>query len=315
MPRRPRRRAPEAGAALLLLLSPLVAGCVTPAPTADAPRWSGRQPATPATPKKLRTGTRLTRATDVLLLAIERETGERPAVARREAHEPAAVPEPGRVRDARARHRAWTGQRAALAQEILRAVDTGDATVQTLRRARDALRWDLLVGARWSEVDRTLVREALARADAALPAPEPAAAVLALSWPVEPVHVTSRFGLRSDPFGDATRPHAGIDLAAVEGQTVRVAAAGEVLFAGERGGYGLHVEVGHADGFVSRYAHLSELLVRAGQPVAEGGLVGLAGRTGRATGPHLHFELWRDGMPVDPLDELPPIDRMLSSRP
>jgi murein DD-endopeptidase MepM/ murein hydrolase activator NlpD len=157
------------------------------------------------------------------------------------------------------------------------------------------------------------VREALARADEALPAPVVAAAA-SLEWPVEPVRITSAFGVREDPLGAGARPHTGVDLAALEGQLVRTSGPGTVLFAARRGGYGLHVEVRHEGDLVTRYAHLSSIDVRAGDRLEAGAVLGRAGRTGRATGPHLHFELWRDGLPVDPGQELPAVPRRLSTR-
>jgi murein DD-endopeptidase MepM/ murein hydrolase activator NlpD len=175
-----------------------------------------------------------------------------------------------------------------------------------VRQARAALRWDLALGARWSDVDRRLVDEALGRASALLAPLERRAAEEApvLDWPVDPVHVTSPFGVRADPLGDGDERHVGVDLAAAEGQHVYAAGPGTVVFAAARGGYGLHVEIRHADGVLTRYAHLSELDVAEGARVQKGDSVGRAGHTGRATGPHLHFELWLDGVPVDPRDRL-----------
>ena len=103
-----------------------------------------------------------------------------------------------------------------------------------------------------------------------------------------------------DPRADAL-----LDLTAFEGQPVSSAAAGRVIYAGRRGSYGLHVEVAHQNGYTTRYAHLSAVLVEWGQRVSAGSLIGRAGQTGRATGPHLHFELWQNGLPIDPFDAMP----------
>ncbi|MGE0591251.1 MAG: peptidoglycan DD-metalloendopeptidase family protein [Vicinamibacterales bacterium] len=113
--------------------------------------------------------------------------------------------------------------------------------------------------------------------------------------------VTSPFGWRRDPFTGTARFHRGVDLRAAYGEPVAAAAAGHVAFAGQQGGYGTTVVVEHADGTRARYAHLSATLVREGSPVAAGDLLGRAGRSGRATGPHLHFEVTTaDGQPLDP---------------
>ena len=112
--------------------------------------------------------------------------------------------------------------------------------------------------------------------------------------------VTSAFGLRHDPFDGHLTRHAGVDLAAQEGEDIRAAAGGVVLRAGARGGYGDAVEIDHGGGVTTLYAHASELLVREGEEVAPGQPIARVGQTGRATGSHLHFELREGGRPVDP---------------
>jgi murein DD-endopeptidase MepM/ murein hydrolase activator NlpD len=113
--------------------------------------------------------------------------------------------------------------------------------------------------------------------------------------------VTSEFGWRTDPFTGRETFHKGVDLAAVYGQDVQAAMAGRVTFSGNQGGYGTSVVVEHQDGSRSRYAHLSEALVAPGTMVAAGQLLGRAGRSGRATGTHLHFEVTAaDGRPLSP---------------
>jgi murein DD-endopeptidase MepM/ murein hydrolase activator NlpD len=111
---------------------------------------------------------------------------------------------------------------------------------------------------------------------------------------------TSGFGWRADPLHGARRFHAGVDLAGTYGQPVPAAGGGRVTFVGEQGAYGLTVVVEHADGVQTRYAHLSALAVRAGEEVAKGTVVGRLGQSGRATGPHLHFEVLLNGRRVDP---------------
>jgi murein DD-endopeptidase MepM/ murein hydrolase activator NlpD len=120
---------------------------------------------------------------------------------------------------------------------------------------------------------------------------------------VRPVQgeVTSAFGWRRDPFTNKLKFHQGVDLRAAYGQEVQAASAGIVTFSGDQGGYGTSVVVEHADGTRTRYAHLSATLVRKGDQVGAGEPVGRAGRSGRATGTHLHFEvIGRDGRRMEP---------------
>ncbi len=116
--------------------------------------------------------------------------------------------------------------------------------------------------------------------------------------------VTSRYGWRRDPIDGSLRLHKGTDIAMPVGQDVPAARAGRVEFAGELPGYGLTVVVSHDAGRATRYAHLSELAVQEGDTVAEGQVIARSGATGRASGPHLHFELLENGQPVDPAGRL-----------
>ncbi|MBI2889673.1 MAG: peptidoglycan DD-metalloendopeptidase family protein [Nitrospirae bacterium] len=120
-----------------------------------------------------------------------------------------------------------------------------------------------------------------------------------LTKPV-PGSITSAFGTRVDPITGRLQPHEGLDLRAAEGEPVRAAASGIVLFAGEKPGYGRMVEILHADGFTSLYAHLSGTRVERGEFIERGRILGEAGETGRSTGPHLHLEFKRNGTPLDP---------------
>jgi murein DD-endopeptidase MepM/ murein hydrolase activator NlpD len=131
----------------------------------------------------------------------------------------------------------------------------------------------------------------------------------------EPVggDVTSSFGWRHDPFTGALRWHRGVDLRAAYGEDVRAARDGRVVFSGEQGSYGTTVLVEHEDGSRSRYAHLSVALVAPGGAVASGQAVGRAGRSGRATGTHVHFEITdADGRHVDPVATLAQHTRRLA---
>jgi murein DD-endopeptidase MepM/ murein hydrolase activator NlpD len=114
-------------------------------------------------------------------------------------------------------------------------------------------------------------------------------------------HVTSAFGWRRDPIDGSAKLHRGIDIRAAYGQDIQAAGSGRVVSAGNEGGYGETVVIEHVGGLRTRYAHLSAALVTPGQEVAAGQVVGQAGRSGRATGTHLHFEVTTaTGDRVDP---------------
>jgi murein DD-endopeptidase MepM/ murein hydrolase activator NlpD len=102
------------------------------------------------------------------------------------------------------------------------------------------------------------------------------------------------------PILHITRMHTGVDMEAVPGEPIRAAAAGVVAFAGVRGGYGNTVIIDHGNQFATLYGHASALRVSTGQSVQAGQIIALAGSTGLATGPHLHFEVRILGKPVDP---------------
>ncbi len=113
--------------------------------------------------------------------------------------------------------------------------------------------------------------------------------------------VTSPFGARLDPFLGRPALHTGVDLREGYGTEIRATGAGRVAFAGTAGGYGNMVEVDHGDGVATRYAHMGATAVSEGQAVTRGTVLGAVGATGRATGPHLHYEVRIDGEPVDPM--------------
>lgn len=118
-----------------------------------------------------------------------------------------------------------------------------------------------------------------------------------LNWPLRGV-LYARFGKKGK------EPHDGIDLAAPAGLPVKTAAPGTVLFAGDQKGYGLIVIVEHDAGLITLYAHNRDLRVKTGQKVRDGQVVATVGDSGRTSGPHLHFEVRKDGQPVDPLEFL-----------
>lgn len=119
--------------------------------------------------------------------------------------------------------------------------------------------------------------------------------------PVASGWLSSYYGKRSDPFSGKKRFHGGIDFAGHEGSDVLAVAAGVVTWSGERRGYGTMVEVSHGNGLVTRYAHNKQNLVEVGETVKKGQKIALMGRSGRATGPHVHFEVLRQGRRVNPL--------------
>jgi murein DD-endopeptidase MepM/ murein hydrolase activator NlpD len=119
--------------------------------------------------------------------------------------------------------------------------------------------------------------------------------------PVANGFISSYFGERADPFDGRDAFHKGVDFAGAQGSNVTAVAAGVVIWAGERSGYGRLIEINHGDGFVTRYAHNERTLVTVGQTVKRGEPVALMGSTGRSTGPHVHFEVLRNGRQVDPL--------------
>jgi murein DD-endopeptidase MepM/ murein hydrolase activator NlpD len=110
---------------------------------------------------------------------------------------------------------------------------------------------------------------------------------------ISPSVISSLFGTRVHPVTGQVRFHQGTDLAAPEGTPVVAAFSGRVEIAGWLGGYGLIVVISHGDTHETRYAHLSEVLVKPGQEIKQGNVIGLVGSTGMATGPHLHFEIWQ----------------------
>ena len=111
--------------------------------------------------------------------------------------------------------------------------------------------------------------------------------------PVQKGWMSSRFGRRTDPINGRLAWHNGVDFAAKDGSDVITVAAGVVVYAGPRSGFGKMVEINHGGGFTSRYGHHKELLVNVGDIVKKGQVVGTMGSSGRSTGPHVHFEVFK----------------------
>jgi murein DD-endopeptidase MepM/ murein hydrolase activator NlpD len=118
--------------------------------------------------------------------------------------------------------------------------------------------------------------------------------------PVNVGYNSSSFGWRVDPFSGRSAFHEGLDFTADIGTPIYAAAGGRVTVAEQTPDYGKIVKISHGSGLETRYAHASELLVNAGEVVRKGQLIARVGSTGRSTGPHLHFEVRRDGAPLDP---------------
>src|SRR4051812_30020216 len=119
--------------------------------------------------------------------------------------------------------------------------------------------------------------------------------------PVEGGWYSSNFGWRVDPFNGVRAFHEGMDFMADTGTQARAAAGGVVAFADFHAQYGNMVEIDHGNGLITRYAHLSKRLVKVGDVVLSGGIIGQVGSSGRATGPHLHFEVRQNGAPLNPV--------------
>lgn len=118
--------------------------------------------------------------------------------------------------------------------------------------------------------------------------------------PVQEGYVSSSFGRRSDPITGRIAMHTGTDFSAPRGTPIFAVGAGVVTFSGRNGAYGNMVEISHGDGYKTRYAHAHELKVEKGDLVSKGQQIATVGSTGRSTGPHLHFEVYRNGMAVNP---------------
>ncbi|MEO0030608.1 MAG: hypothetical protein RIS94_366 [Pseudomonadota bacterium] len=114
-------------------------------------------------------------------------------------------------------------------------------------------------------------------------------------------HITSLFGLRRHPILGFVRMHAGIDFGAAWGSPVYAVSDGSVSYAGWHGGHGNYIRLEHGGGIGTGYGHLSRLAVSPGMAVRRGQVIGYVGSTGLSTGPHLHYELYRNGQPVDPM--------------
>lgn len=124
------------------------------------------------------------------------------------------------------------------------------------------------------------------------------------SLPLAKIDISSGFGWRTNPLTGGREFHEGIDFEALKGTPIRAAAAGVVVYSAFNPQYGNMIEIDHGDGLTTRYAHASERLVKVGEVVARGTEIGEVGSTGLATGNHLHFEVRRNGAPLNPVQFL-----------
>ena len=118
--------------------------------------------------------------------------------------------------------------------------------------------------------------------------------------PIKKGWMSSRFGHRTDPFNGRRAWHNGVDFAGKRGSDIVAVAAGVVTWSGDRNGYGQMVELDHGEGYATRYAHNSKNLVKVGDIVKKGDVIAQMGSSGRSTGPHVHFEVYKNGRAVDP---------------
>ena len=167
-------------------------------------------------------------------------------------------------------------------------------TFGNLRQLLDSLSRELQVVRRG-----VALREALAEATPTL-------------WPVHG-WVSAGYGYRRDPFTGRRNHHPAIDISTQPGEPVVATAAGLVAEARRNGAYGNLVEISHGFGLLTRYGHLSTFAVRPGDTVQRGDVIGYAGATGRATGNHVHYEIWMNGRTINPLRLITPVDALAAN--
>ena len=181
---------------------------------------------------------------------------------------------------------------------IKEALETAGLTVD-LDNGKDATGGPLIAVDK-ATMFETKVKE-LDEALDALDAVKSQARTLPIANPAPGLPITSTFGVRRDPILGTPALHSGMDFRAPTGTQVHATAPGVVVKAGRNGGYGKMVEIDHGNGFSTRYAHMSRVHVKVGETIKTGDIVGDSGSTGRSTGPHLHYEVRRNGDAIDPL--------------
>lgn len=128
-------------------------------------------------------------------------------------------------------------------------------------------------------------------------------------YPVKNAYISSPFGVRIDPITGRAKGHKGIDFSAPRGTKIMAVAAGVVTFSGIRNGYGNVVEISHVDGYKTIYAHNQTNLVKAGDLVQTDQPIAVVGSSGRATGPHVHFEVVRNNQPINPMSYITRVNK------
>ncbi len=167
--------------------------------------------------------------------------------------------------------------------------EAGVMTEPTLQASLDAMAQRLAHQAQQLGVLETLLLESGVDAD-----------LLPAGLPVRSGYASSNFGMRIDPFTGRREYHAGVDFNGERGSDILAVADGVVAFAGRHPAYGNMVDIDHGNGYVTRYAHNSENLVKPGERVRAGEVIAKMGATGRATGNHVHFEVWHNDRAVNP---------------
>jgi murein DD-endopeptidase MepM/ murein hydrolase activator NlpD len=120
-------------------------------------------------------------------------------------------------------------------------------------------------------------------------------------WPTESTYISSPFGTRFHPILNVYKTHTGADIGGTTGEEIYASGTGTVVFSGLNGGYGYMVKIDHGEGIETLYGHSSKLLVNVGDYVEKGQVIALVGSTGLSTGPHVHFEVRINNIPVNPL--------------
>ena len=222
------------------------------------------------------------------------------------------------LREDERRERQTKYQLASLATQRLQLVAAADAQrrsvanevaqLEDLTAAQEAALEALIRERQRVEAARRAAEEEQRRRAAQLsgrqaPPPANTGAPGSFSWPASGP-ITSPFGMRSDPLGHGFRMHSGVDIAAPMGSTITAAATGRVIYAGWYGGYGNAVIIDHGGQTSTLYGHCSQIFVANGQDVERGQAIAAVGSTGESTGPHLHFEIRVNGVPVEPTSRL-----------
>ncbi len=188
--------------------------------------------------------------------------------------------------------------------EILQKPPAAPAMAETASPAEPAAEAPALPPNAETLAQAKIIRASMTAVERYFAAPIPTRLSRPDRWPLRG-WTTSEFGRRSDPLSGEPDLHLGLDIAAPIGSEVRAPAAGEVLFAGERPGFGQLVALATGSGYVAYFGHLDRIVVAVGQNVIAGEPLGRSGNTGRTSGPHLHYEIRRFGAPVDPRGFLP----------